>query len=34
MLADGSVRFVTNSVEMLTWQRLGSIADGEILSPF
>ena len=27
-LADGSVRFVTDSVNLLTWQRLGNMKDG------
>jgi prepilin-type N-terminal cleavage/methylation domain-containing protein/prepilin-type processing-associated H-X9-DG protein len=32
MMADGSVRFVKNSVAMQTWWALGSRADGEVLS--
>jgi len=31
-LADGSVRFVRNTIDLSTWQALGSVAGGEILS--
>ena len=34
VLADGSVRTVADTVERLTWQRVGSIADGQVLEPF
>lgn len=30
LLADGSVRFVTESIERNTWRVLGSIADHEL----
>jgi prepilin-type processing-associated H-X9-DG protein len=30
--ADGSVRFVKNSINMLTWMQLGSRAGGEVVS--
>ena len=33
-LADGSVRFVRNSVNLLTWQILGNIGDGQALGDF
>jgi prepilin-type N-terminal cleavage/methylation domain-containing protein/prepilin-type processing-associated H-X9-DG protein len=32
--ADGSVRFVRDTVELLTWQRLGNIGDGQVLGDF
>ena len=32
LLADGSVRFVKNSVNLPTWVALGSIAGGEVIS--
>jgi hypothetical protein len=28
LLGDGSVRFVANTVDLLTWQRVGSRNDG------
>jgi prepilin-type N-terminal cleavage/methylation domain-containing protein/prepilin-type processing-associated H-X9-DG protein len=34
LLADGSVRFVTSSVDLATWQALGSRAGGEVLGNF
>ena len=34
MLADGSVRFVSNSVDMTTWYRLGARDDGATLGTF
>ena len=33
-LADGSVRFVSDNVELLTWQRLGNAMDGQTLGTF
>jgi prepilin-type N-terminal cleavage/methylation domain-containing protein/prepilin-type processing-associated H-X9-DG protein len=33
-LADGSVRFVRDSVTLLTWQLLGNIGDGQALGDF
>jgi prepilin-type processing-associated H-X9-DG protein len=33
-MADGSVRFVSNSVNLTTWQNLGVIADGNVLGEF
>jgi prepilin-type processing-associated H-X9-DG protein len=33
-LADGSVRFVVNSVSSSTWQALGTINQGEVLGDF
>jgi prepilin-type processing-associated H-X9-DG protein len=32
LLGDGSVRFIKNSVNGLTWRALGSIAGGEVIS--
>ena len=32
LFADGSVRFVKNSVSAVTWRALGSIAGGEVVS--
>ncbi|VTS05053.1 DUF1559 domain-containing protein [Tuwongella immobilis] len=34
LLADGSVRFVTNSISSVTWAALGSRAGGEVLQDF
>jgi prepilin-type processing-associated H-X9-DG protein len=34
LLADGSVRFVTNGVDLATWHALGSRAGGEVISEF
>jgi prepilin-type N-terminal cleavage/methylation domain-containing protein/prepilin-type processing-associated H-X9-DG protein len=34
LLGDGSVRFVTNNITLLTWQALGSPATGEVLGNF
>jgi prepilin-type processing-associated H-X9-DG protein len=34
MLADGSVRFVSQNVDLLTYRRLGSVADGQVLGEF
>lgn len=33
-LADGSVRFVSNTVDRTTWNNLGSIADGAVLGDY
>ncbi len=33
-LADGSVRFVTDSINLLTWQLLGNARDGRVLPNF
>jgi prepilin-type processing-associated H-X9-DG protein len=33
-LADGSVRFVRDSIALLTWQRLGNMKDGQPPAPF
>jgi prepilin-type N-terminal cleavage/methylation domain-containing protein len=34
VLGDGSVRFIRNSVDLLTWQRLGHCSDGQVLGDF
>jgi prepilin-type processing-associated H-X9-DG protein len=34
VLADGSVRFIRDSVDLLTWQRLGNAKDGQVLGDF
>ena len=34
VLGDGSVKFMRNSIDLLTWQRLGSCADGQVLGDF
>lgn len=34
LLGDGSVRFITSSINPSTWQGLGTIAGGEVLSDF
>ena len=31
LLVDGSVKFVSDNVDLLTWQRAGAIADGNVL---
>jgi prepilin-type N-terminal cleavage/methylation domain-containing protein/prepilin-type processing-associated H-X9-DG protein len=33
-LADGSVRFIRNSIDLATWQALGSIDGGEVLGDY
>jgi prepilin-type N-terminal cleavage/methylation domain-containing protein/prepilin-type processing-associated H-X9-DG protein len=33
-LGDGSVRFVSDTIDRTTWQNLGSIADGQVLGDF
>jgi prepilin-type N-terminal cleavage/methylation domain-containing protein/prepilin-type processing-associated H-X9-DG protein len=33
-LADGSVRFIRDTIDLLTWQRLGNIKDGGVLGDF
>jgi prepilin-type processing-associated H-X9-DG protein len=33
-MVDGSVAFVTNDIERVTWNNLGSISDGEVLADF
>ncbi len=32
LMADGSVHFVSENIDLLNWQRLGAIADGETVS--
>jgi prepilin-type processing-associated H-X9-DG protein len=34
LLADGSVRFIDQTIDLKTWQALGSIAGGEVLGDF
>lgn len=34
LLADGSVRFVTNNISLATWQAVGSPAGGEVIGDF
>lgn len=34
LLADGAVRFLGNSIDLTTWQRLGAINDGGLIGPF
>ncbi|MEI8381949.1 MAG: H-X9-DG-CTERM domain-containing protein, partial [Planctomycetota bacterium] len=34
LLADGSVRFLSNNIDINTWQRLGAIADGNPVGEF
>jgi len=34
VLADGSVRTVADTIDRVTWQRVGSIADGQVLQSF
>ena len=34
LLADGSVRFITDSIELRTWRLLGSIADREVVPAY
>lgn len=34
LMADGSVQFVTNSIDLKTWRRLGSIADREVVPTY
>ncbi len=33
-LGDGSVRFVSDTIDLTTWHNLGSIADGQVLGDF
>jgi prepilin-type N-terminal cleavage/methylation domain-containing protein/prepilin-type processing-associated H-X9-DG protein len=33
-LVDGSVRFITDTITLLTWQRLGNAQDGQVLPNF
>ena len=33
-MADGSVRFISNSINQATWQAIGSISGGEVLGDF
>ncbi|MEZ6139955.1 MAG: hypothetical protein R3B84_05230 [Zavarzinella sp.] len=28
LMGDGSVRFISNGITQITWQKLGTIADG------
>ncbi len=30
-MADGSVRFIKNTINLITWQALGSISGGEVI---
>ncbi len=32
LLADGSVRFIKNTINPFTWRALGTIAGGEVIS--
>jgi hypothetical protein len=32
LFADGSVRFIKNSINVVTWRALGTCAGGEIVS--
>jgi prepilin-type processing-associated H-X9-DG protein len=32
LMGDGSVRFIKNSINLLTWWGLGTIAGGEVIS--
>lgn len=34
LMADGSVRFVSNNLDFNTWQRLGAISDGQVVGEF
>ena len=34
LLGDGSVRFIPNSIDLLTFQRLGNRSDGQPLGNF
>jgi hypothetical protein len=34
LLVDGSVRFVQETINLATWQALGTIASGEVLGDF
>jgi hypothetical protein len=31
-LADGHVQFIKNSINLATWQALGTVAGGEVIS--
>jgi prepilin-type processing-associated H-X9-DG protein len=33
-MADGSVRFITDSINLFTWQCLGNAKDGQVLPDF
>jgi prepilin-type N-terminal cleavage/methylation domain-containing protein/prepilin-type processing-associated H-X9-DG protein len=33
-LADGSVRFIADTIDLVTWQRLGHATDGQVLGSF
>src|SRR5262249_25608859 len=33
-MADGSVRFIGDTIDLLTWQCLGNAKDGKVLAPF
>ncbi len=34
LLGDGAVRFVSENIDFLTWQRLGHVSDGQVLGEF
>jgi prepilin-type processing-associated H-X9-DG protein len=34
LMADGSVRFVSNGIDLTTWRALGTCCGGEVLNPF
>jgi prepilin-type processing-associated H-X9-DG protein len=33
-MCDGSVRFITNNIDLVTWNNLGSKSDGNTLGDF
>jgi len=34
LFGDGSVKFITDTIDLLTWQRIGNAADGQTLGNF
>jgi hypothetical protein len=34
LLADGSVRFINETIDLRAWRALGSVAGGEVVSDF